>query len=356
MDNEKNSSPCEQNRIEISNVFIGIFNDLIIGFIYLIGWGIFFWNGFLGLENWVQGDDALYANVIIGIGLLMLLIGKNALAVAFTWLDKKVNNRLFLNSTTFDQFIDTLELKLSSHVAKQEKTPVALVLLSCGLILLGCSLWHISMIFDKNLSLVILFAFIYWGGKVLGGKSLFRYECWLLALANIWLFVSHLNLAEQAQLASYDSSSQLIFHFAHIQWPVFVYFCSALILIFNRVPGGTPYGKIRSTLFFFNGHISRKLFWVTALSLFSVILCWALLILFLSANNMDIPVIGEKYQFLYAILPLAYLIALIWPLLALCCKRFHAHDYSGWAVLWLFVPFVNIFFAIKILFFRGSRE
>jgi uncharacterized membrane protein YhaH (DUF805 family) len=36
-------------------------------------------------------------------------------------------------------------------------------------------------------------------------------------------------------------------------------------------------------------------------------------------------------------------------------KRFHDLGNSGWNSLWFFVPFANIWFMIKVMFFRGEE-
>ena len=54
-----------------------------------------------------------------------------------------------------------------------------------------------------------------------------------------------------------------------------------------------------------------------------------------------------------AIVGLAALVLLAAPHLALKVRRYHDFGWSGWAVLWSFVPLVNIFMEFMLLF-RGS--
>jgi uncharacterized membrane protein YhaH (DUF805 family) len=45
---------------------------------------------------------------------------------------------------------------------------------------------------------------------------------------------------------------------------------------------------------------------------------------------------------------------MMWAAFASIAKRFHDFGSSGWSALWLLVPLVNIYFGIKIGFFRGE--
>lgn len=52
---------------------------------------------------------------------------------------------------------------------------------------------------------------------------------------------------------------------------------------------------------------------------------------------------------------LLFFIVMMWMGFANTIKRFHDFGMSGWNTLWFFVPFVNLYFAFKLGFFRGDE-
>jgi uncharacterized membrane protein YhaH (DUF805 family) len=50
------------------------------------------------------------------------------------------------------------------------------------------------------------------------------------------------------------------------------------------------------------------------------------------------------------------LLFMMWVGFANQVKRFHDLGSSGWMVFWLFVPIVNIWFIIKLAFFKGEMK
>ncbi len=49
-----------------------------------------------------------------------------------------------------------------------------------------------------------------------------------------------------------------------------------------------------------------------------------------------------------------YLLAALWPSIAIYIKRAHDRGRSGWFVLLLFVPILNIWALVEFLFLRGT--
>lgn len=49
-----------------------------------------------------------------------------------------------------------------------------------------------------------------------------------------------------------------------------------------------------------------------------------------------------------------YLLAMLWPSIAIYIKRAHDRGRSGWFLLLFIVPFLNIWVMIELLFLRGT--
>lgn len=66
--------------------------------------------------------------------------------------------------------------------------------------------------------------------------------------------------------------------------------------------------------------------------------------------------VGEIVGSGWMVLPLAGATAAVaWAAMAVTIKRFHDLGKSGWTMLWLAVPLVNIYFGFKLLFGKGVR-
>lgn len=50
---------------------------------------------------------------------------------------------------------------------------------------------------------------------------------------------------------------------------------------------------------------------------------------------------------------LLYCFFMIWISVSAAIKRFHDMGNSGWKVLWIFAPFIQVYFIIKLALFRG---
>ena len=96
-----------------------------------------------------------------------------------------------------------------------------------------------------------------------------------------------------------------------------------------------------SSLFSFKGRHRRSLYW-------SIILCGNLIML--PAN-----IAGEDMSTGVAIFTLIFIIPVAWIALANIVKRFHDLGKSGWWILGLCIPIVNIITAIYLGFFKGEE-
>jgi len=94
----------------------------------------------------------------------------------------------------------------------------------------------------------------------------------------------------------------------------------------------------------FEGRLNRKTYWLTVLAIMvGSIIPLALDAIIFSAADSGMPV-----------LTLIYSLALIWPGLAIAVKRLHDRGRSGWFYLLMFVPILNLWPQIEILFLRGT--
>lgn len=50
-----------------------------------------------------------------------------------------------------------------------------------------------------------------------------------------------------------------------------------------------------------------------------------------------------------------FIVAMIWPALAVGVKRCHDRDRSGWFLLIGLIPFVNLWLAVELFFLRGTQ-
>lgn len=90
------------------------------------------------------------------------------------------------------------------------------------------------------------------------------------------------------------------------------------------------------------GRINRTTFFL------GMLLWWASPYLVYELVNSQIIII----QLLHT----AYQIICVILVLSLCIKRFHDLGQSGWSILILLVPFVNIFYLFKLLLSQGQEE
>lgn len=89
------------------------------------------------------------------------------------------------------------------------------------------------------------------------------------------------------------------------------------------------------SLFSFEGRIKRSTFWATLVPLF--LISFALqIVIALSANQ-------EAVVITIGIIALIYLVPATWICLATYAKRWHDLGMSGWMVLTLLIPLVNLF-------------
>lgn len=117
---------------------------------------------------------------------------------------------------------------------------------------------------------------------------------------------------------------------------------------------------IGSLLFSFRGRVNRRVYW--GYSLFagavSIVLLYMMLQRLMSAGLTPgmseeefMRAIGGIHQGWYNLIQLA----LLWPTLAIAVKRCHDRGRSGWFLLVLLVPLVQIWPFIEISFLRGTE-
>ncbi len=113
------------------------------------------------------------------------------------------------------------------------------------------------------------------------------------------------------------------------------------------LPGTTD--RLRWLLFSTQGRISRsQFFWGQVFVTVLAGVFFLLLIFILSPPDLS-------GAFASAVLLLHLILLSSWPMLALATKRCHDRDKSGWYQLLNFVPLLNIYYTIEMLFFRGSE-
>lgn len=93
-----------------------------------------------------------------------------------------------------------------------------------------------------------------------------------------------------------------------------------------------------------DGRINRKSFWIGTLNVFAAELILALLMATHEGNYLAVGVFG------------LLLLALIYPSVCICIKRFHDRGKSGWWVLIGLIPVVgSIWYLVELGFLRGTR-
>ncbi|MBT6204467.1 MAG: DUF805 domain-containing protein [Rhodospirillaceae bacterium] len=94
----------------------------------------------------------------------------------------------------------------------------------------------------------------------------------------------------------------------------------------------------------FEGRLNRQPYWMTAL---------AFMVGSIVVGVLDAIVFGSVDSGM-PVLTLIYSLAIVWPALAIAVKRLHDRGRSGWFYLLVFVPILNIWPMIEILFLRGT--
>ena len=121
---------------------------------------------------------------------------------------------------------------------------------------------------------------------------------------------------------------------------------------------------IQTLLLSFEGRVNRKRYWLTIIGL-----TVAVIILIVIAGLLD-SVLGTQINFgdttvntlngpvavpiQIGVLTLIVYVLQLWPGLALAVKRCHDRGRSGWFLLLQFIPLVNIWVVIEILFLKGT--
>ena len=92
------------------------------------------------------------------------------------------------------------------------------------------------------------------------------------------------------------------------------------------------------------GRIGRKTYILGALPLLAAMIAAAI---------MD-EASGRRVFLSYGAFQLGAVLLTLWPMICLGIKRLHDRNRSGWFILLGYVPLVNIWIAIELLFLRGS--
>ncbi|HEX3883485.1 MAG TPA: DUF805 domain-containing protein [Stellaceae bacterium] len=91
------------------------------------------------------------------------------------------------------------------------------------------------------------------------------------------------------------------------------------------------------------GRISRSQFWLR----------WALPYI-VATVVLEILLFMLFDPWVAMILLYVYLLAMLWPSIAVSIKRVHDRGRSGWFILLMVVPFLNIWVMIEMLFLPGT--
>lgn len=103
--------------------------------------------------------------------------------------------------------------------------------------------------------------------------------------------------------------------------------------------------SITQLLFSTQGRATRTQYW-----LFSI--CSGLLSFVPLLLDLALGTFNEEIGL--GILTTLYSLALIYPSIAVLIKRAHDRDHSGWYVLLMFIPLINIVISIELAFFGGT--
>jgi uncharacterized membrane protein YhaH (DUF805 family) len=98
----------------------------------------------------------------------------------------------------------------------------------------------------------------------------------------------------------------------------------------------------------FSGRINRKKYILAMLPLMAV--AFAAMAIDEATGNTALR-IGAMH---YGIFQLLSLVILLWPGLALGIKRLHDRNRPGWMIILGYVPLINIWIAVELLFIRGT--
>ena len=106
-------------------------------------------------------------------------------------------------------------------------------------------------------------------------------------------------------------------------------------------------------LFSFKGRIPRSVYWLKFILPFTI-LSWVLQFVDISLGTMLVvdPNAGDAGRIGY--ISLAFGILIIYPSLAVMAKRCHDRGRSGWFLLVLLVPIVQIWPMIVVAFLKGT--
>ena len=104
------------------------------------------------------------------------------------------------------------------------------------------------------------------------------------------------------------------------------------------------YGVLFKNIFFsIKGRLSASVF-VVAMVLFSLLFAFPVVVWLCEILPQPVKIIVIA----------VYHLTLGWCLLAVCVKRLHDRDHTGWLVLLILVPVVNIFFLLYLALWRGT--
>ncbi len=103
---------------------------------------------------------------------------------------------------------------------------------------------------------------------------------------------------------------------------------------------------VAQLLFSTRGRIPRSTFWLRFVLPVWVLTIIAVVIDF-ATGLIDVDAGIGVFSGLFTVL-------LIYPSIAVCIKRFHDRNRSGWFYLLLFVPLLNIWPTIELYFLRGT--
>lgn len=134
---------------------------------------------------------------------------------------------------------------------------------------------------------------------------------------------------------------------------LFLAIFAGILLIARRDMKGWSQ-PIKWVWFSFSGRLNRKAYWLKGFIPVSMIntgmQLFAMLIGLMVGDGAGAVVGG--IALLLVVLP--FFVFSIWVGLAITVKRFHDLGSSGWWILGIFIPFYNIWLAIKLAFFRGT--
>ncbi len=121
-------------------------------------------------------------------------------------------------------------------------------------------------------------------------------------------------------------------------------FASKQVILSNNSERQSPM-EFTTVLFSFDGRINRRTFWLTMLSLWAALsLVWLIIVIVVAADQPGIAL---------ATLPLIGV--LLWCSYAICAKRWHDRNKTGWWSLINFVPIIGgLWLLIELGFMPGT--